>query len=268
MALGNIANFTSIDDLSQMGSPIHRIHPSCKVIVCTIFITIVMSFSSDKISPLMPFFLYPIVIASLGKIPLGKIIKMVLPALPFILLVAIFNPLFDRKPVFYLGSFTVTHGMLSFLSIIMRSFLTLFSVLLLVATTGIYNIGYVLQSFKLPSIFVTQLVFLHRYIFVLTEETITMKRAVLSRSPYGKHPDLITFGHMISSLITRSIDTSTRIYTAMLARGFNGKIELQKKFVMAKKEIAFSIAWIVFFISARVWNIPEALGTFVLGLTK
>jgi len=268
MSLSGIRNLKNIDDLAGGESFIHKLHPAVKTLTTFLFIVIVMSFNPYKITPLAPFFLYPVVILSISGIPLKQILKPIIPVMPFIIFVAIFNPFFDRIILARIGNITITRGMISFFAIMIRSLLAISSVFLLIATTGMYRVGHALQLFKVPPIFITQIIFTYRYLFVLLEEIFTMQRAALLRSPANKHVSLKDYRYLLSSFIGRSIDKSSRIYTAMLARGFNGNISLQKIPSLKFHDIIFLSCWCIFFITARIWNFSEITGTIILKFTK
>ena len=79
----------------------------------------------------------------------------------------------------------VSGGWVSFFSILLKFFLTMCSALLLISTTSFPGICHALRKLGIPEIFISQLLFLYRYIFVLVEETLRMVRARDLRS-FGK----------------------------------------------------------------------------------
>ena len=65
----------------------------------------------------------------------------------------------------------VSGGWLSFLSILIKFVLTVSTAFLLIAVTSFPGICEALERLKLPKVFVIQLLFLYRYLFVLLEES-------------------------------------------------------------------------------------------------
>src|ERR1700690_1950900 len=165
-------NLGYLDTLSYKNTPIHRIDPRIKLIVTLAFIFTVVSFTKYEVSGLVPFLVFPMLILVLGEIPLAFILKKVLVVSPFAVFIGIFNPLLDSSPAFYLFGVPISGGWLSFLSVMIKFTLTISSGLLLIATTSFPGVCYALQRFGMPDVFVSQLMFLYRYIFVFLEETI------------------------------------------------------------------------------------------------
>jgi cobalt/nickel transport system permease protein len=72
----------------------------------------------------------------------------------------------------------------------------------------------------------TQLLLMHRYVFVLAGEARSMRRARDLRSFGGRGKELRSAAGMIGTLMLRTFDRSDRIYRAMTARGFTGTLHL------------------------------------------
>ena len=170
-------NIGFLDQLSYKNTFVHRLDPRAKLIATLFFLFTVISFSKYEIVALLPFFLYPMLLMTIGEIPFTFIIKKVLIVSPFAVFIGIFNPLLDSGHVFIFNGLTISAGWLSFFSIILKFTLTVSTALLLVATTSFPGVCHSLRQLGLPSLFVSQLLFLYRYIFVLMEETMRIVRA-------------------------------------------------------------------------------------------
>ena len=217
-------NLGYLDTLSYGKTFVHRLDPRSKLIATLAFIVTVISFPKYEVAGLLPLFLFPVLIFSLGDIPVGFILKKVLMVSPFALFIGIFNPLLDVRPLYVVFGFPISGGWISFLSIMLKFFLTITSALLLIATTSFPGVCHALQQLGMPDIFVSQLIFLYRYIFVLAEETMKIVRARDMRS-FGKRGLGITaFTSIIGSLFLRTVERAERVYQAMLARGFTGRL--------------------------------------------
>ena len=103
----------------------------------------------------------------------------------FVFFIGIFNPILDREVLITPLGIPITGGWISFFSIILKFVLTVSTALLLIALTSFPGICEALARLKVPRIFVVQLLFLYRYIFVLLEEALKMLRAREARS-FGK----------------------------------------------------------------------------------
>ncbi len=252
-------NLGYLDNLSYQDTPIHRIEPRVKIITTMLFLVTVVSMPSYQVSGLMPFFLYPVFILAIGNIPVRFLLKKLLMVSPFVLMVALFNPLFDKTPVFVLRGITITGGWLSFLSIIIKFLLTIGTAILLIATTSFNGICEGLSALGVPRVFVVQLMLLYRYIFVLTEEAMRMVRARDSRAPGKKGKDMRVFIHLIGVLLVRTIARAERVYAAMLSRGFSGEVPGTRVHRLRNSDLWFFM-WIAIFIIMRKYNLSIIIG--------
>ena len=254
-----------MDELGRMDTPSHRLDARAKVIVTLAFIVVVMSFPRHEVSALTPFLLYPVVFLSLGRIPARHIVKKILVAAPFALVIGIFNPIMDREPVFAIGSVVITGGWISFASILFRFVLTVGAALALVACTGMVRLGAGLEQLGVPRVFVVQLLFLYRYLFILADEGYKLKKGVELRSAGTHALRLRVYGSLIGHLLLRSLDRAERIYRAMVARGFDGEMRVMRRSYFRPTDWIFIAGWLAFFAAGRVWNLAEGLGRLLTG---
>lgn len=253
-------NLGFLDTLSYKDTVIHRLDPRTKVIATFAFIVTVVSFPKYEIAGLIPFFLFPAVIFSLGDIPVWFILKKVLIVSVFAVFIGIFNPLFDTRVMVNLFGIPVSGGWVSFFSILLKFFLTICSALLLISTTSFPGICHALRKLGTPEIFISQLLFLYRYIFVLIEETLRMVRARDLRS-FGKRGQGISvFINLIATLFMRTIERSERIYHAMLSRGFSGTIHHIKRDRLKKADFVCLSLTGVFLIFFRTYDFVNLIG--------
>lgn len=259
-------DFKLLDRLSCGDTAIHRLDPRAKVLVTALFIITVVSFGRYELAALFPYFIFPVVMISMGNLPVGFLVKKVLLVIPFVLLIGIFNPLFDREVLVRIGPVGVSGGWLSCASIAVRSLLTLGSALILVVVTGFPAICGALERMGMPQALAVQLHFLYRYIFVLTEEGARMVRARDLRSFGTRGQGLRTFGSLVGHLLLRTWQRAERLHAAMLARGFNGEFHARKEFRFGAREFVFLCGWSALFIALRFWNLPHILGSALTGI--
>lgn len=254
----------SLNELALQKSAIHTLDPRAKLITTLIFIITVVSFNKYDLSSLLPLVMYPVVLISVGNIPVGQIGRKLVLAAPFAVAVGIFNPFFDRTIITQLGPIGITGGWISFISLLLRFVLTVSAALILIATTGFEAMCLALDRLKVPRVFVTQLLFMYRYLFVLIAEALRVVRAYRLRAPQSSRIDFKVFGTLAGQLLLRTISRAQRIHLAMLSRGFDGHMHLARTMDAGKKDIVFILAWSSFFIMARVFNIPQFLGELCL----
>jgi len=254
-----------LDDLSHCDTSIHKIHPIAKIITTVLYLIFVISFDKYEISGLMPFFLFPVLIFILAEIPFLPIFKRILLVLPFIVGVGIANPFFETQQISF-GDIEISIGWLTFLSIFIKGLLTVTASILLLATTGMDKIATSLIFLKVPRIFVLQLLLTYRYISVLMEETSRMMMAYSLRAPGQKGIAIKVWGSFAGQLLLRTFDRAQRVYQSMLLRGFDGEFHMGELPKTDKwKNFAFISIWSLFFILARIYNIPELIGIFIQG---
>jgi cobalt/nickel transport system permease protein len=245
----------------------NRPDPRAFWIVTFAFVLTVTSFGKYEISRLTPLFFYPVAITTLYGVSARSLFRKALFVLPFALLVGLFNPLFDRQALLVVGGYALSGGWVSFFSITMRSLLAVTSAILLVMTTPFDRLCLGLEKMRVPRVLVTQLQFLHRYMFLLRGEALRMVRAHDLRAQ-GNKPKiaLSTAGSMIGLLLLRALDRATRVHRAMLVRGFDGEVRvLQPLRFSWPRDGGFTLAWILFFALVRFVNLPEWLFGWVVG---
>ncbi|MHB9293637.1 cobalt/nickel transport system permease protein [Hollandina sp. SP2] len=223
------AGMDTLERLALGTSPVHRLHPRAKLLTTCGYMVTVISFPSHQVSGLMPFLLYPAVLMSLSGTPYKPLLGRLLAALPFALMGGISNLFFLPEIALYLGPWGVSTGMVSLVSILLKTLLTVFGVLLLIATTPFFEISWQLTRLGIPKILNLQLLMTYRYISVLLGEAATMVTAYSLRSPAQKGIKMQDMGSFLGQLILRSFDRAERVYHAMQCRGFDGMYRSKKQ---------------------------------------
>lgn len=260
-----LVNLRHLDELSRGTTVIHRLNPCAKLVTTLLFILAVTSFSRYDVAGLIPFFLFPAILINLAEIPIKPLVRRIALTLPFILFIGIFNPLLDHSPALQIGSFAITSGWISFLSIIIRSVLAISAALILIATTGMNGIGIALIKLRVPKVLVVQLLFMYRYLYILLEEVARTLQAYKLRSCRNNGVSYRVVGSLMGQLLLRTIDRAERIYVAMLCRGFDGVIRRVQPEHYRLGDAFYVLGWAAFFVIARTVNIAHWLGSVLLG---
>lgn len=213
------------------------------------------------------FFCFPIILAETSSLSYARIFLKSLWLLPVIAIVGIFNPIIDKTPLWQIGDVTISRGWVSFCSIILRGLLTVQALLILAGICGFRGICRALQNLGLPSVLVTQLWMLYRYITVLLAEVLVMQRAREARGYGKKSYPMKMWGAFVGQLLLRSMDRARRVHSAMMARGFTGKMVFlhpsQKPTIY---DIALPIVWgLIFFLLYR-YDLSQILGNLLQNL--
>ncbi len=257
-------NIGYLDTLAYKNTFVHRLDPRIKLVTTIVFIFMVVSFPKYELSKLIPFFIFPVFMSAAGEIPAGFILKKLLFVSPFVLFVAIFNPVFDTAAMYNLYGIELSGGWVSCISIMIRFILTISAALLLVATTSFPGVCRALERLFVPKVFVVQLFFLYRYLFVLAEETMRIVRAINMRTFGRKKYGLKIFIGTIGLLFVKTVERSERIYHSMCSRGFKGEIRLLKRDKTGFTDIMFAVISIAIFIIFRRYDIAKMLGELAL----
>jgi cobalt/nickel transport system permease protein len=122
-------------------------------------------------------------------------------------------------------------GLERFVSIALKSWLSVQMAILLTATTPLPDLLVAMRALRLPKLLVAILGLMWRYLGVLGDEAMRMIRAREARSGSWNERSGGTLGwragvtgNMAGSLFLRGYERSERIYNAMLARGYDGTI--------------------------------------------
>ena len=260
-----LRDFDSLDALATRPTRLSAIDPRAKILATLGFIITVVSFDRYVVAALLPFALFPVAMAGLGEISLCMIARKLLIASPFAVMVGLFNPWLDQKPVLQLLGYPIAGGWVSFASILIRFCLTVAAALILVASTGFHQVCVGLRRLGLPQVFATQLLFLHRYALVLAGEAGRMSLARELRSGSRGALPLAVFGSLLGHLLLRAMERAQRIYQAMVARGFDG--ELRSRQVLAWRGLDSLFLFVCWggFLLARQLDVTHLLGLLLLG---
>jgi len=254
-----------LDELAAADTAVGRVDPRAKLLTTIAFLITVASFGRYQVGALLPLALFPVALLALGEVPPGPLLWRVLLVSPFAILVGAFNPLLDRTPFGTLGPLALTGGWVSLASILLRFVLSVSAALLLVATTGFDAVCAALARVRVPRALVVQLLFMYRYLFVLSEEASRTSRAFALRSPDKPRPSLRAAGTLLGQILLRTLDRAQRVHTSMVCRGFDGEVRLQRPMRWRASDSAFVGGWSAFFLLVRAYDLPRLLGGAITG---
>lgn len=229
-----------LDKYSSIDSPIHRLDPRVKLISFFSFILFVIATGSGKFTA---FFLYGILMLALirlSKLPLIFVLKKSLVIIPFVLFIAVSIPFYNSS--------------LTFWAILIKSFLSILSMIILSNTTKFTNFLKALELLKFPRLMTMVLSFMYRYVYISIDELMRMDRARRARSPNsGITSRFRVLANIIGSLFVRSYERGERVYLAMCSRGFDGEVKTVNGFKLSVKDCYFAAALLIALFSIRIW---------------
>jgi cobalt/nickel transport system permease protein len=256
----SLNRINSLEELADGTTLIHRIHPMAKMITTIIYLVVVISFDKYNISGLIPFFIYPVMVMSLGEIPYRSVLSRLLIALPFSFFAGLSNPFLDRGTAFTLLGVPVSWGLLSFSSILIKTVLSVMAVLILIATTPMDRLAHELIRMKIPKIFVMQIMLTYRYLGLLITEANNMMTAYHLRSSRQKGILLSHAGTFMGQLLLRSFERADKVYTAMKCRGFNGEYQFALSEKIKSSDFLYGFLLCAAFLLLRWVNASVIIG--------
>ena len=257
-ALGELSE---MDELAAGASPIHRLHPTAKLLSTIAYILLVVSFDKYDFSGLVVMLLYPVLLFQISGIPLGVCFYKLRIVLPLVMAVGLFNPFFDRAPLVQLGSLAVSGGVVSMLTLMLKGVFCLMASFLLMATTPIDSLCASLRRLHVPGMLVTLLLLTYRYVGVLTEELAVMTDAYHLRAPGQKGIHISAWGSFLGQLLLRSMDRAQELYGSMQLRGYHDHFHYAPIKSFSCRDAAYLAFSIAALLLLRYVNAAELLGS-------
>lgn len=209
-----------LESLAEQDTFVHKCHPVIKIIVTLLFTLIVVTGGRYDLARPLALLAYPWLLSTLSTTPLNILHRRFIWALPFPIFAGIANLIFEQAPLYVLGSLSISFGLVSLIVLMLKTYLTVMTVLMLLATTRWQDIFAVCERCHVPPVFCQTLTLIYRYLSVLTDEAWRMYHAYLLRSPRQKGINIRDMGTFCGQLILQSFDRAGRLYAAMKCRGW------------------------------------------------
>ncbi|MAT97328.1 MAG: cobalt ECF transporter T component CbiQ [Anaerolineaceae bacterium] len=244
---------STFDRYQQGTSLIHRLDPRVKVVLTLLFIVSNVLLPDGAWIAFAAAWLGLLVSNRTAHFSFSYLFKRSFIALPFALaaVTVIFTQPGEPLTSWMWGSRTITisdAGVIRFVSIVIRSWLSVQAAILLTATTQFPDMMHALRHLKVPMILISIISFMYRYLFVLVDEALRLLRAREARSARlvndGKHGGTVFWrarvtGSMAGQLFVRSFERSEKVYNAMLARGYRGQLLTMNPHIMSGRDWLF-----------------------------
>lgn len=254
-----------MDALSTQDKWLNNIHPLSKLIVTLLYIIIVVSFDKYNLFGLIGMILYLIVLMTVGEISISHSLKQLKVLLLFVCMVGIANPFFDQTMVGSIATITITGGMVSMVTLMLKGIFTMFASYVLVISTSIESICYALRLLHVPKIMVTLVMLIYRYIILMLKEAERISQAYSMRSPKQKGIHYKAWGTLVGQLLLRSVDRAQDVYESMTLRGYNGNFYIRSKCRFDIKSLIFLFGWIIVILMLRMIPVFELVGKLFIG---
>jgi cobalt/nickel transport system permease protein len=220
------------DELARRSSPVHGIEARLKAAGALVLIVAAVLLPPERTWPFGAYLALLAGLLALARLPLAPVLRRLAGFAPFVLTAAVLLP-FTRpgdgtvSAALRLGPLELRlyrAGLLAAKAVLLKSLISALSVVLLASTTPFSGLLRALERLRFPRLLLAVIAFLYRYLFLLQGEFLRLTRAARSRN-WEAGPlrtRLAAAGGIVGSLFLRTYDRGERVYTAMLARGYDG----------------------------------------------
>ncbi|WP_288154868.1 cobalt ECF transporter T component CbiQ [uncultured Sharpea sp.] len=209
-----------IEELTKKDTTIHHLHPIVKLFFTVFFIIFILTSTSYALFSYLFLICLVILICFLAKIPVREMLKRTLIGLPFSFFLGLSNVILMPTPIsFY--NIPLTIGLLSMISIMLKTFLCLAVVFLFVATTPLEDIAGAFVMLHVPYFLVSIILVTYRYIYLLVEEAGKMHQAYILRHFKKDALEMKHMGSFLGLLFVRSLHHAHLVDDAMSLRGYD-----------------------------------------------
>jgi cobalt/nickel transport system permease protein len=209
----------------ERDTPLHRLPPEVKIAAMVSATVIVVVTPREAVWAFAGYTVLVAVIAAIGRVPAGWLAKRSLVELPFVLLALALPFLAAGEKVMFLGLEVSRDGLYGGFNILAKGTLGVLLSLILAATTTTRDLIVGLDRLRCPQIVTQIATFMLRYLSVLGGEARRMRIARISR---GDDPrflwQLRGFATGVGALFLRAFERGERVYLAMVARGYEGRM--------------------------------------------
>ena len=236
-------------------SRIHRLDPRAKL-VGFVGLTVVAVTTPIAVWPVwVACGLVLVAVAGVAHVGPGTVWRRARLVLPLVLFVGAFVP-FARAGdvVASLGPFDITReGLEVWAAASVKATIGTVSAVLLGATTAYPQVLRGLEALRVPRMLTMIAAFMYRYLFVIVDEVQRMRAA---RDARGYRPRTMfgagAVGRVASALFLRTHARGERVYLAMLARGYDGRMRHLVPLTFGRTDAAFIAILVLVLVPVRV----------------
>lgn len=232
-----------LEEFSEGKSFFHRLDPRVKILTFIPY-AMVIAIAKSIIVPATAFAL-SLAMAMLADLNSKKLLDRIVVVNIFVLMLWIFIPFsYPGEEFFSIGPLTASkQGFLYVLSIAMKTNAIVLATISILGTSGIFSLAHAFIHLKVPDKLVYLFFFFYRYISVLHEEYLRVRRSMVIRS-FKAGINIHTYksyAYLVGMLLVNSYERSQRLYNAMLCRGFKGQFPVMNHFRLRKSDFAFGL---------------------------
>ena len=214
------------ETFSHGNSLLHKRAPKVKIIAAATFIAVVAISKSFVVVAMA--LCIAIILQLFARLDPLAVAKRLLAVNTFTLFLGLTLPLtYGGEDFVQLGPLSLSvDGLWLTLLITLKTNTMVLSLIALLGTSTIANLGHALETLHVPKRLCFLLLFSYRYVFVIHQEYQKLSRAAAMRCfvPATTVHTYRTVGYLFGMTLVKSWNRATRIHQAMLLRGFNGQL--------------------------------------------
>lgn len=214
------------ETFSHGTSLLHRRAPKVKIIAAITFIAVVAISKSFVVVAMA--LVVAVILQSLARLSPVAVAKRLAAVNTFTLFLWLTLPLtYGGQEFTSFGPFALSiDGLWLALLITLKTNTIVLSLIALLGTSTIANLGHALEGLYMPKRLCFLLLFSYRYVFVIYQEYQKLSRAAAMRCfvPATNLHTYRTVGYLFGMTLVKSWNRASRIHQAMLLRGFDGKL--------------------------------------------
>jgi cobalt/nickel transport system permease protein len=236
-------------------SRVHRLDPRAKILglVSVTLVAVTTPLEDWPVFAVCAAILAAVTLAA--RVGVGELWRRARFVLPLVLLAGAFLPLVRNGGEEYaLGPLTVhQQGLEVFAAVAIKATIGTISAVLLGATTTFPSVLRGLEAMRVPRLLVMIASFMYRYLFVIVEEAGRMRSALAARA-YRPRTALHAgaLGRMATAMFLRTYSRGERVYLAMLARGYDGRMPQLTPLVLRRADTLFVLGVLAALVPLRV----------------
>ena len=233
-----VSDFHSMEEEARGKGWLQDLNPLTKLFCTVFYLVILLSFHKYDLSGVLLMGAYPVLLFTLGRIPVRPMWRRMALILIPICLVGIANPFFDRTPV-SAGTPAITGGMVSMVTLLLKGLFAVSAAYLLMVTTTMEDLCRALRKLHVPAVLVTVIMLVHRYLIVFLQAADKLTDAYRLRAPGRKGIHFRQWGSLAGMLLLRSVDRADAVYQSMTLRGFHGEFPSGREKPFTRTDLAF-----------------------------
>jgi cobalt/nickel transport system permease protein len=194
-------------------------------------------------------------VATLARVTPREIWRRARFVLPLVLFAALLIPLVRTGGDTYsLGPLTLHEaGLETMAAVAAKATIGTVAAVLLGATTTFPSVLRGLEALRVPRVLILIAAFMYRYLFVIVEEVGRMRAALAARGYRPRNAlHAGALGRVATALFLRTYSRGERVYLAMLARGYDGRMPRLVPLSFGRADAAFVVGVLALLVPLRV----------------